>query len=194
MIFFDVGAACILIVVFESPEDIGDGQANGSEFVGIDRHLVLLDIASEAVDFDYAGHHSHLAFNDPVLDGSQVGSTVLLPVSGIHLEGVLQNFTEACGDGPHGRVAKSRGDIFPHFGKFFGHQLTGQEGAHVIFKNNGYHGKPEAGDGAYFHYAGQVGHSHFHRVGYELFDVFSAQIGRLGDHLHLVVGDVGHGI
>ena len=47
---FDVGSSCVQVVLFDCTENLGNGNAHGLEFVRIERHFVLLDIASERID------------------------------------------------------------------------------------------------------------------------------------------------
>src|SRR5690554_5336383 len=53
-LFFNIGATCILVVFFESFEDIGDANTHGTQTAGVNGYFVLLQIATKAIHLSYS--------------------------------------------------------------------------------------------------------------------------------------------
>ena len=80
----DETSAGVHVVVGELLLDLGQAQAIGDEFVGIDAHLVFARGTAEAGHVDNVRHCFKVLFDDPVFDGLQfhrvIGGLVLCKV------------------------------------------------------------------------------------------------------------------
>ena len=74
--FIEVGGSGIFIVFFEGFEDLVDRDSQAAEAVGIQGNFVLFDISAKGAYFGNAGCSEKLAFDDPVLDRTQVAQGV----------------------------------------------------------------------------------------------------------------------
>ena len=62
----DVAAANVAVVGAEGAGDIPDRESIGDEPVGVEGHLVGLELPAKGVDLDHARHRSELVVDDPV--------------------------------------------------------------------------------------------------------------------------------
>ena len=67
----DEASAGVDVVVGELLLDLGQAQAVGDEFVGVDANLIFAGGAAEAGNVDDVGHGFEILFDDPVFDGLQ---------------------------------------------------------------------------------------------------------------------------
>ena len=68
----DEAAAGVGVVVGELLLDLGEAQAVGDQFVGIDAHLIFARGAAEAGHVDDIGHGFEILFDDPVFERLQL--------------------------------------------------------------------------------------------------------------------------
>ena len=68
----DVAAAAIAVAIGKGVEHLAEGKIVGTQFGGIDQHLVLFGRTAEAVHVHHAWHGAHLPFDDPVFQGFQL--------------------------------------------------------------------------------------------------------------------------
>ncbi len=80
------------------------------------------------------------------------------------------------------------------FGEAFIHLLAGKVDIHVVAEDRGHLRKTVAGDGASVFQAWHARQSRLDRKGDLLLDLHRRQCRRFGVDLHLLVGDVRHGI
>src|SRR5690606_24175190 len=104
---------------------------------------------------------------------------------------VLVDFSQARGYGPHFGGSETLGNLFGGGLDLFGNELTGEVGPHAVLEDDRHHGKSKFGDRTDFHDPRKVGHFQFDGIGDELFHVLGGKTVGSGDHLHLVVGNVG---
>ena len=133
-----------------------------------------------------------LAPHDPVLDGAQFRRVVLALVAGLGLHHVLEDLAEAAGNRAQFRLSQGLryGDLRQSFGDLLARPV------HVggVVEHDGDEREPEAAEAALLDDAGHVARGLLDGEGDQALDVAGAQRGAHGDHLHLVVGDVGHGV
>ena len=70
--FLDEASAGVGVVVGELLLDLGQAQAVGDQFVGVDANLVFAGGAAEAGDVDNIRHGFEILLDDPVFDGLQL--------------------------------------------------------------------------------------------------------------------------
>ena len=84
------------------------------------------------------------------------------------------------------------GHVAPDELQALGHQLAGEVGVEGIVEHHRHLADAEARDAAQLMHLGQVAQGLLDGVAHELLHLQGGQGGCDGDHLHLVVGDVGH--
>ena len=188
MVFLNIGPTSIDIVFMQGFEELVYAHVQGIELCWRECDLILFHTSAEGVHFDHTWYHVQLAFNRPVLQCTQFLSSIH---AGVGNEGVLKNFSQACANRAHFGCAKALGDVIFHLVELLLHELSGQVGAHFLFKNDGDHRETETRNAAQVFHTWKVAHGHLHRVGHILLDVGSRQVWRYGYHLHLIVGDIG---
>lgn len=191
---FDVAAARVLVVAAQGLEDVADGDVERVERIGIDRHLILLEVAAEAVDLDDSGDSRQLPLDDPVLDRAQLHRVVAILVAGRDVERILVDLAQTRGDGHHLGRSQLRGNLSGDGLYLLVDELPGVEDRDTLLEYDGDDREAETRDGADLHDVHDVAHRHLDREGDELLDLLRRERGRNGHDLHLVVGDVRHGI
>ena len=100
-ILLDVAATRIGIVALQGIKHLAHGDPAGVQLVGIDSHLVLLDIAAPTAYFGNARGSGKLFAHYPVLHGSELGERVFMLVSLLGTNGIVVDFAQSCGDRSH---------------------------------------------------------------------------------------------
>ena len=140
VVLFDVLSADVEVVGFEGVDDIGDGEGIAFEGEGIDLDVKLFFVAADAEDFGDAGDVLEVEFNDPILNGAQLGEGI---GSGGVLEVIEEDLPHAGGDGAHFGLSESGGDIFAGFVEAFPHQLATEVDVHAVLEIHIYDREPE---------------------------------------------------
>ena len=190
--FLNIRTARYAVVCLQRVEDLHQRDTRGNQARGIDRNLILFQVTAPAVDLHHPGDAGESSSDHPVLNGTQVGSCVMIFIRLLHIERILIDFTKTGGDRPHLRCAKSLGNLRRGTFDLLGNQLPRQVGPHGLIEDDGHQRDAELGDRSDLLHARQVGHLHLHRCGDVLLDLLRGEIAGGGDHLHLVVGDVGY--
>ena len=190
----DVAAARVFVVAAQRLEDVADGDVERVEGVGVDGHLILLEVASEAVDFDDSRDARQLALDNPVLDGAQLHGVVALLVARLDVERILVDFAQTRGDGHHLGGAQLGGNLSGDGLYLFVDELPGVENRHALLEDHRDDRQTEARHGANLLDVHDVAHRHLDGEGDELLDLLRSERGGDGHNLHLVVGDVRHGV
>ena len=138
-IFLNVSPSRILIIIFQSLENVGNGEVHATKFIGVYRNFVLFAPPAKGVYFNYARNHCHLAFYNPFLHGAQFHVIVNGIIAGLYFEGVLVNLTQSGTNGSHKRLGKSFRDVLLNFGQCLTHQLSWKVCPHIILKYYCYH-------------------------------------------------------
>ena len=68
MVFFDVAAPSVLVVLCQRVKDFMQGHLVALQSVGIHSHLVLPQLSAPAIDLDHPGNTRQLTLDDPVVD------------------------------------------------------------------------------------------------------------------------------
>src|SRR5690606_2271342 len=163
----------------------------GMEFLGLQGHLVLLEVPSPAVELHHPGNTGELSFDDKILYGPELHGTVAVLIARSDIQDVSIDFPQPGGYGPHFGGPETLEDLFGVGLYLCGHELTGEVGPHAVLEDDRHHGKSKFGNRTDFLDPREVGHFQLDRIGDELFHVLGGQAVGGGDHLHLVVGDVG---
>ena len=190
----DVGPAGIGIVAFQRAEHIADAERHALQPDRIHGHFVLFQVATETVHLGDPGRAHQLAGDDPILHLAQLHRGVLVLVAGDRMHDILVHLAEAGAERCEVRLFHAGRQIAAHQLQPLVHQLPREIGIETILENDRHLTHPEARDAAQFDHVGQVADRLLDRVAHELLYLQRGQRGRDGDHLHLVVGDVRHGI
>ena len=190
----DVAATGVLVVAGQGLEHLADGDVERIEGIGVHGHLILLQIAAKAVNLYDAGNAGELALHYPVLDGAQLHGVVTLLVAGGYVEGVLVDFAQTGGYGHHLGGAQLSGYLACHGLNLFADELSGLQGGYALLEDHGDQRETEAAHRANLFDIHDVAHGNLDGEGDELLHLLRGQGRGDGDYLHLVVGDVGHGI
>ncbi len=189
---FDVRPAGVGVVAGHGIEDIRDGDAHGAQSFGVHGDLILLQFAAEAAHVGHTFGADQLAPHDPVLDGAQFRRVVLAFVAGLGLHHVLEDLAEAAGNGPQFRLSQGlrNGDLRQTFGDLLACPV------HIggVVEHDGDEREPEAAEAALLDDPRHVARGLLDGEGDQALDVTRPQGRAHGDHLHLVVGDVGYGV
>ena len=191
---FDVAAAGVLVVAAQRLEDVADGDVERIERIGIDRHLVLFEVAAEAVDLDDSRDARQLALDDPVLDRTQFHGVIPLFVTRGNVERVLVDLAQSRGDGHHFGGSQLGRDLSGHGLDLFVDQLPCIEYGNALLEDDRNDRQSETGYGADLLDVHDVAHRHLDGEGDELFDLLGGERRRYGDDLYLVVGDIRYGV
>ena len=100
-ILLNVAAARIGIVALQGIKHLAYGNAAGVELVGIDSHLILLDIAAPTAYLSNARGSGKLFAHNPVLHGPELGERVFMLVSLLGTNGIVVDFAQSSGDRSH---------------------------------------------------------------------------------------------
>ena len=181
-------------VVFDQRfQDIAEGDIERHQFFRVGRHLVLLDISADTVDFRHAGNRAELGPDDPVLNRAQRHHRIKRILEGwvplLPFQRPQENFAQAGGDRTHDRLNTERQLLF-HFLQAGVDQLARKINIGAFLKNDGDLRQPVAGNRPGFEQVGQSRQCGFHRVGDALFHFQWRVAGRFRVDLHLNVGDV----
>ena len=100
-ILLNVAAARIGIVALQGIKYLAYGNAAGVELVGIDSHLILLDITAPTAYLGNPRGSGKLFAHNPVLHGSELGERVFMLVSLLGTNGIVVDFAQSGGDRSH---------------------------------------------------------------------------------------------
>ena len=128
----------------------------------------------------------------PVENRSQLHLVIVIARLRPHLE--LINLAHPRGDRAHLRVAHARGNALAGLLQPLVNQRSRPVDVGALFEGHGHGGEAKAADRADFFHPRQAAHRVLDRKGNELLDFDWAEGGREGQHLHLHVGQVGHGV
>jgi len=188
----NVASSRVLVVLAQGFEDLADGEVHGVEHIGIDRHLILLEVASEAVDLDDARDAGQLALDDPVLDRAQLHGVVARLITGRHFQDILIDLAQSGRDGHQlGRAQLGR-DLANNGLYLLVDQLAGIERRDILLEYDRHERQAEAGDRTDLLHVHDITHRDLDREGDQLLHFLRGKGGRDGNDLHLVVGDVGY--
>ena len=190
----DVGAAGVGVVALQRVDHIAETKAHGLQADRVHGHLELLELTTEAVDLGHAGHTEQLATDHPVLQLAQLHRIEGLVMRAVGPHHILEHLTQAGAHGCEEGWIDTRRHRTGHLLQALVHQLAREVGVHVIIEHGGNLAEAEARDAAQFDHAGQTGQRLLHGVAHEALHLERGEGGCEGDDLHLVVGDVGHGI
>jgi hypothetical protein len=192
--FFDVGAAGVLVVVFEGGEYLVDGEAVGFQSFAVDVDLVLFDESTEAAHVGHALDAQQLSAHDPILDGAQFGGGVTFFVAGFGAQDILVDLAEAGGHRGQFRRPEALGDVVLGHQQPFADLLARPVHVDLVVENDGDDRQAEPGKAADLFEAWDVAAGLFDGEGNQAFHVWRSEGGRDRDDLYLIVGDVRHRI
>ena len=160
----------------------------------MDGHFVLLHLSAKGAHLHDAFDSRQLALDLPIVQTAQVGQRIIPLVRRIYLKGVLVHFAQPRCNRHELRSPHLAGDVRLGYLDLLAYALPRQRCFDVVVKNHRHNRESGPRNAPHFLHPGQVGHAQFHRIGDELFDFLGRQGRRGGDHLNLVVGDVGYSV
>ena len=184
----DDAAAGVGVALLDGLDDVADGQAVLEQLLGRDQHLVLLDLAAEAVDLVDAGDGLEQRRDDPVLDRAQLHRALALA-----LERVLEDLAEAGADRPELGL-DARRQLLARHGQALEDDLPRPVGVDAVLEDDDHLREPGLRERAHLLHPRQAAHHLLDGVAHALLDVDRGEPGRLGEDHHLRVGDVGEGV
>ena len=188
-IFLYVTSARVGVILFERIKHLAHSQIAGVELIRIDGHLILLHIASPAAHFSHARGSRELFSHNPVLDGSQLGERIFVLVALLGAHGIMVNLAQSGSNRSH-LGFHIFGQIFLHLGQHLAHLRTCPVDICIIIKNEGDDRESASRDASALLEFGDVGERHFYRSSYVLLHLLCSERRRLGDNLHLIVGNI----
>ncbi len=175
-------AADVLIAPAHRLHDIAERQVIGSEPVGIDVDLILLNVAADGCDLGDAGNCIQLITNEPVLDAAKVAERMTVALDRVpeHVAHARRIGAE-CGRGSFGQHA--RHEIQP-----LEDPRSRKVLLHVVFEDHVDHREAERGLRTHDAHARKALEVHGERVAHLIFHLTRTVTGPLREHDHLVVG------
>ncbi len=140
VVLFDVLSADVEVVGFEGVDDIVDGEGIAFEGEGVDLDVELFFVAADAEDFGDAGDVLEVEFNNPILNGAQLGEGI---GAGGVLEVIEEDLPHASGDRAHFGLSESGGDVVAGFVEAFSDELATEVDIHAVFEVDVYDREPE---------------------------------------------------
>ena len=190
----DVATARVLIVTVQRLKQFADGDVERAQGIRIDRHLVLLQVAPEAVDLHNARDARELPLHDPILNRAQLHRVVLIGVGRIHLQGILINLAQTGRDRHQLGRAQLLGDVARHRLDLLVDQLPGLQRRHRLVEHHRHQREAEAAHRANLLHLHDVAHGNLDREGDQLLHLLGSQRRRDRHDLHLIIGNIGHRI
>ena len=159
----------VLVILLQGSEDITDTHTHGTEAVGVNNHLVLLEFAPEAIDFGYALGAIELAGDNPVLHGAEVfGRIFVLALLG-GTNNILIYLAQSCTHGGEFGGAYASGNLLLGFLEFLTDQLTSKIDVHILCKDGRNDRETKAGNTTSLLQARDIGNGLLNRESNELF-------------------------
>jgi hypothetical protein len=184
----DDAAGGIGVAALDGLDHVGRGEPVGQQPVRVHQHLVLLDLAAEAVDLVHAGNRLEQRRHQPVLDAAQ-----LHRVQALALERVLEDLAQAGADGAQLGVGAGR-QLFAGGGQALEDHLPRPVGVGAVLEGDDHLRQAGLRQRAHAGHARQAAHRQFDGVAHPLLDVDRGQAGRLREDHHLRAGHVGEGV
>ena len=158
-----------MVILLQGSEDITDTHTHGTEAVGVDNHLVLLEFASEAIDFGDTLGAIELACDDPVLHGAEVfGRIFVLALLG-RANDILIYLAQSCTHGGEFGSAYASWNLLLGFLEFLTDQLTSKIDVHVLCKDGRNDRETKAGNTTSLLQSRDIGNGLLNRESNELF-------------------------
>ena len=192
-VFLYVTSARVGVILFECIKHLAHGQIAGVEFISIDGHFILLHVASPAAHFCHARGSRELFSHNPVLDGSQLGKRIFVLITLFGSHGIMVNLAQSGSNRAH-LGFHIFGQILLHLGQHLAHLRTCPVDICIIIKNEGDDRESASRDTSTLLEFGDVGERHFYRSSNVLLHLLRSERRRLGDNLHLIVGNIRRGI
>ncbi len=188
--FFDVAATGVGVVVLQGVEHVHQREPCTGQAARIHAHLVLFQQAAEAAHIDHPGYAQQVFAHHPILQRTQFQQVVLVLMSAVHGEGVLEDLTRTGGGRGDLRCTVTGRDLRLHLRDALRDQLPREVERYLVLEHHGDHREAAARNTAQLHHVGQVLEGLLQREGDELLHLLRGEVGRDGVHQHLVVGDV----
>ena len=194
---FDIAGAHVAVVAFERRHHVLQADAVGGQFFRVGRHLVLLGVAADGIDFRHARDIAQLRLDDPVLDFAQVRRRVRRAIglfrALLRFHRPQVDFAEARGNGAH--LRRDAGwQTFLGFLQAFVDHLAGKIDVRAILEDHRHLRQAIARQRARLFQIRQAGHGRLDGERHALLGFQRRIAGGLGIDLHLHIGDVGHGV
>ena len=192
--FLYITASRILVIAAQSGVDIADRNIQRIQGIGVDRHFILFQVSSEAIDLHNSRNTGKLPLDDPILYRAQLHRIVFILITGSHLQYILINLAQpGCDRHQLGRP-QLRGNLTGYGLYLFIDQLPGIQCRYALLEDHRHERQPETGDGTYLLHIHNITHGNFDRESNQLLDFLRGKGRRDGHDLYLIIGDIGHGI
>ena len=139
----DIAAAGVAVVLLQCLAHVGERQVVRAQSLGVGEHLILFDVAAEAVDLDDAGHCPQAGLHLPIQDRPPLHERVVLAFDEhiVDLAETRRNGRE------RGRLDPGR-QLLPHVLEPLVHELAGEVDARVVGEDHRDLRQAELRDGA----------------------------------------------
>ena len=188
--FLNVTATRILVVPVQCREYLPNRNVQREQGVRIDRHLILLQITSETVDFHNSRNTRQLPSYNPVLDGTQLHGIIPVLITGSHLQHILINLSQSGGN--RHQLGRTQFGRNLHRLNLLIDQLPGVEHRNIFLKHYRHQRESETGYRPDFFHIHDITHTHLDGESNELFHFLRSQCRRYGHNLHLIVRNIRH--
>ena len=142
---FYIAAAGVLIVLVQSFKHFSDCDIQREKDIRVYRHLVLLEIAAETIDFHNARNAGQLPLHNPILNGTKLHCVIFVFVSRSYFQDILIYFAKACSNGHQLGGTQFGWNFSRHCLYLFIDQLPGIQCRHIFFKDDSHYRKSETG-------------------------------------------------
>ncbi|CDE62390.1 putative uncharacterized protein [Parabacteroides sp. CAG:409] len=190
----DVTSPRVLVVPTQGFEYFADRDIERVKRIRIDRHLILLQITTEAIDLNNPRNTRQLALHNPILNRAQFHRVILLLISRIHLQYILINFTQTGGYRHQFRCSQFERNLTGNGLNLFVDQLASIQRGHILLENHRHQREAETRNRADFFHVHDIAHGNLDRESDQLLDLLRSKRWRNRHNLHLIVGNVGHSI
>ncbi len=172
-------------------EHLAEREPVAREPVGVDEHLVLLEVPADGVDLGEARHAQELASDDPVLDRAELHRRV---AARRVAERVAEHLAQARRDRPELRRLGAGRELVFDAPQLLQDELAGEVGVDAVLEDDGDDGDALAGERAELDEVGERLQGQLDGDAHEPLDFERAEGRGLRQDLDLVVGDVGDGV
>ena len=188
--FFNISAACILVVFGKCVENFGHRNAHRLQLGRIYGDFILLQIATKTRNIGNTFRSHKLSANYPILNSSELHRVITVFVTFFWTNNILVNFSQTCGNRRHLWSSQTCGNVFRNLLQSFCNLLTRQMQINIVLENYRNDGKSETRKTAHLFNSRNIIIRLFQRKSDEPFHIGSAQTWRNRDDLHLIIGDI----
>ena len=188
-VLLDIATASIGVVALQGIKHLAYGNTAGIQLVGIDSHLILLDVAAPTAHLGNAWSSGKLLAHNPVLHGSELGERVFMLVSLLGTNGIVVDFAQSCGDRSHLCLGVLR-QFFLQLLHHLTHLRTCPIDISGIIEDKRDDRESASGDTSALLNSRNIGECHLYRCRNILFHLLCSQRRSLRDDLYLIICNI----